>query len=343
MADIGGPLPWWNGFNMMTEDNELYSISSRGRPTAASVATLVNLGGLSGAGCSGESLLSSCGLTQRTKWFLHRKQLLSLSSASARMFYIPPNILGSSKQHWSYFDMRGVFCSWQITQKTHFIPRVIDRIMLQLKTDQFSPKLTNHLAHKCSKDANANTTDGASPFWATAAVGTQVAFVQKCLWNDFDQFGWMVNSEKPARWSGCFSGSLLRNATQSSFGLIHFSSTLAAASVPSVLLQFAALTHPWKDIVNIRITLCSLIVLDILKQQFILLKAAHRPTCRLQDVHTNVHQHIPTRSIERTALSLEYCVGMKRKTETVFQGDDTSADCVFGTKIQRAKMEKDHW
>lgn len=40
---------------MMAEDNELYSISSRGRPTAAAVATLVNLGGLSGTGCSRES------------------------------------------------------------------------------------------------------------------------------------------------------------------------------------------------------------------------------------------------------------------------------------------------
>lgn len=47
-----GPPPWWNGFRAMTEDNELYSISSWGRPTAASIATLVNLGGLSGTGCS---------------------------------------------------------------------------------------------------------------------------------------------------------------------------------------------------------------------------------------------------------------------------------------------------
>lgn len=50
-----GPPPWWNGFSAVAEDNELYSISSRGRPTAASIATLVNLGGLSGTGCSRES------------------------------------------------------------------------------------------------------------------------------------------------------------------------------------------------------------------------------------------------------------------------------------------------
>lgn len=33
---------------------------------------------------------------------------------------------------------------------------------------------------------------------------------------------------------------------------------------------------------------------------------------------------------------------MKRKTETVFQGDDTFADRVLRTKIQRAKREKDY-
>lgn len=50
-----GPPPRWNGFSVATEDNELYSISLRGRPAAAWVATLVHLGGLAGTGCSRES------------------------------------------------------------------------------------------------------------------------------------------------------------------------------------------------------------------------------------------------------------------------------------------------
>lgn len=34
-------LRWWNGFIVTAEDNELYSISLRGHPTAVSIATLV--------------------------------------------------------------------------------------------------------------------------------------------------------------------------------------------------------------------------------------------------------------------------------------------------------------
>lgn len=94
-----------------------------------------------------------------------------------------------------------------------------------------------------------------------SGVVTQVVSDQNCQRTDHSKFVCMV----VARWSGCFCGSLRRNtdfATQLELQANLFSSTLAAASVPSVRLQFAALnTSRKRHIVNIRITLCAVLEL----------------------------------------------------------------------------------
>lgn len=140
----------WNRFSAMAEDNELYSISSRGRPTAASIATLVNFGGLSGTGCSRES--ERC--CPAVVWHSALNDFSTGNSSWGSLrccswtCYVPQKLFGRQSKApsivFSHIAALGEsFHNSQTTEdalKTCFRPvGIIGSIILQLEiTDQFS-------------------------------------------------------------------------------------------------------------------------------------------------------------------------------------------------------------
>lgn len=150
-----GPPPWWNGFSAMAEDNELYSISSRGRPTAASIATLVNLGGLSGTGCSRESERCCPAVVWHSALndFSTGNSSCCSSRYSSRIYYVTQKLSGRQSKaptdEFSHITACGEsFHNSQITEdtlKTCFRPvRIIGSIISQLEITAINANTSNH-------------------------------------------------------------------------------------------------------------------------------------------------------------------------------------------------------